>query len=127
MRAYKILLSFLAVFLVGCETAEIKPALRLKSENINDNSREVLERVISEMLGDTSTLIAEDAFVEDVEIVVERRRVNDSEGNRILDRTFELPVHFRLWKQRNICLLEYVETGEMSEIPGLRCSEKNED
>lgn len=127
MRAYKILLSFLAVFLVGCETAEIKPALRLTSENINDNSREVLERVISEMLGDTSTLIAEDAFVEDVEIVVERRRVNDSEGNRILDRTFELPVHFRLWKQRNICLLEYVETGEMSEIPGLRCSEKNED
>ena len=73
------------------------------------------------MLNQNSVLLADDVFVGASEIVLERSSVTDSEGLRIQGRELQAPIHFRLWKQGDACFLEYVETEQMQEIPGLSC------
>jgi hypothetical protein len=123
MMKLKVLLCCAILCLSSCEATKPLPALRVASQETNDVDRQLLERALAEMLNGSNVIIADDAFIENPEIVIERQSITDTEGNRIMGRSFESPVHFRLWKQGGICLIEHVETKEMKEVPNLQCGE----
>jgi|GEM_PF-3022957 len=127
MLLYKTLLTSLMVALTACEAAELLPAQRLASQNGNNENKALLEQEIARMLNQDSILLADDVFVDSSEVVIERRPLTDDAGLRIQGRELQAPLHFRLWKQGNVCLLEYVATGEMKTIHGLGCTETEAD
>jgi hypothetical protein len=123
----KVLLCCVILCLSSCEATKPLPALRVVLQESNEDDRELLERALTEMLNGSNVIIAEDAFLENPEIVIERQSITDTEGNRILGRSFESPLHFRLWKQGNVCFIEHVETEEKKEVPNLQCMALPED
>ncbi len=117
----KVLLCCVILCLSSCEATKPLPALRVVLQESNEDDRKFIEQALTEMLNNSNVIIAEDAFIENSEIIIESQSINDNEGNRILGRSFESPLHFRLWKQGNVCLIEYVETEQKKEVPNLQC------
>jgi hypothetical protein len=123
MMKFRVLCCCTILCLSSCEATKPLPALRVVLQESNGDDRELLERALAEMLNDSSVIIAEDAFIKNSEIIIERQSIADSDGNRIMGRSFESPLHFRLWKQGNVCFIEHVETEEKKEVPNLECVE----
>lgn len=96
------------------------PARAIPSES--DSDQAVIEQAIALLLNEQSVRLADDAFVSSSEITVERRPLSGPDGQRIPGRSLETPLHFRLWKQGEICLLEYVEVGTFRELEGFDCT-----
>ncbi len=117
----KVLLCCVILCLSSCEATKPLPAVRVVVEESNEDDRKFIKQALTEMLNNSNVIIAEDAFIENSEIIIERQSINDNEGNRILGRSFESPLNFRLWKQGNVCLIEYVETEQKKEVPNLQC------
>lgn len=118
---FKLLFCLVILCLNSCEATKPIPAVRVVVEESNEDDRKFIEQALTEMLNNSNVIIAEDAFIENSEIIIESQSINDNEGNRILGRSFESPLHFRLWKQGNVCLIEYVETEQKKEVPNLQC------
>ncbi|MDG2090291.1 MAG: hypothetical protein P8J61_04165 [Gammaproteobacteria bacterium] len=105
----------LILFLLACSSTELAPSLRRPALSNNINvERMLLETAISEMMNGTDIIVADDAFVNSSDLIIERRL--QSSG-----RDFDMPDHFRLWKRGESCLLEHVESGEMKNIEELNC------
>jgi len=111
------------VFLSACGSTSLDPAIRLPAMNDStDSGRLLLESALSEMMNGISIIIADDAFVNSSDLIIERRQQTSPETqNENLGRDYGMPDHFKLWKRRNSCLLEHLETGEMKEVIGLNC------
>lgn len=123
MNKYKLLLAGLSVFLCTCSFSALVPALRNPDNDSENKDRLLLESALSQMLNGAEITIADDAFVSNSEIIIERSQQNrPGVQNRNSGRELELPKHFKLWMRGGNCLLEYVETGEMQIIEGLSCS-----
>ena len=96
------------------------PARAIPSES--DSDQAVIEQAIALLLNEQSVRLADDAFISSSEITVERRPLSGPDGERIPGRSLETPLHFRLWKQGEICLLEYVEAETFRELDGFACT-----
>lgn len=103
------MLAGLLLSLTACQSAALQPAL----SNGGADNRAALEAAISEMLGGVSITLADNAFTQKSELSIERRR---QQG-----RTYEMPDHFRLWIEDDVCILEHVESGDRQTVPELSC------
>ncbi len=110
-------------FLFACSSSTLIPALRLQATNgSTDSGRLLLESALSEMMNGISIIIAENAFVNSPDLIIERRQQSLPESQNIeLGRDYGMPDHFKLWKRGNSCLLEHLETNEIKEVEGLNC------
>lgn len=122
----KILLIAVIIFFTACESANLVPAVRPASQNGDEISRNLIEQAIADLLNDNIVTISDNAFIENSEIIIERRNLNNDEGDRIMGRKLDSPDHFKLWKKADICLIEHVETQEYAELPSLICIEIGE-
>ncbi|MGS2723311.1 hypothetical protein ACVBEJ_06165 [Porticoccus sp. GXU_MW_L64] len=113
----RLLLASLVVALAGCQVpakSDLVPA-RLVSESQQPGAHP-LARLISAMLDGAKVTLADDAFYNSSEVIIEGPR---------LGRTFEKPRHFRLWLKDGHCVLEHVESAQRFVAYGLECVAAN--
>ncbi|MCV6606278.1 MAG: hypothetical protein OIF34_13315 [Porticoccaceae bacterium] len=104
----------LAVFaLSACQLpAQDNPAPARLVATDQQTALHPLTGLISEMLNGVAVTLADDAFYNNNEVIIEGPRMG---------RTFEKPHHFRLWLEDGNCLLEHVESGRKRLVKSVAC------
>lgn len=97
------------VLLFACQHTQAEPALRIP----RDNDHALLQAGISSLLPAANVILADDAFLDSPEVLIERRQTTG--------RSNETPQRIRLWIEAGVCLLEHVETASRIAVAGLSC------
>ncbi|MDM3871652.1 hypothetical protein QSV34_09820 [Porticoccus sp. W117] len=116
MAAKALLVSLLIAILPGCQlpaASDATPALLVRGEQ--QSATHPLSGLISSVLNGANVTLADDAFYNSSEVIIEGPR---------LGRTFEKPNHFRLWWDNGDCVLEHVESKQKYTLFGLQCVEE---
>ena len=107
---------FIVIFLLamtGCQSVSEKWAPAILVPTSDKQSNHPLTHTVSYMLNGAKITLADNAFYENNEVIIEAR---------LLGRTFEKPNHFRLWLTDESCVLEHVESGRKLPVAGASCS-----
>ncbi|MBC3931192.1 hypothetical protein [Undibacterium curvum] len=118
MKFWKLsfLLSLSACQLTGA--AGLQPAVLTQPEGA---SAQELRRVIAELSGFSSVMLAEDDLTRSSELVIERRHQYRPNGDLIQGRDLEPPQRFRLLQGGAQCWLLHLNSGQQRLLQGLSC------
>jgi hypothetical protein len=105
----------LPLIVIACASA---PAVVVNS---NDQSRAVLQRVVSEALSVEHVTLSPGALTNDNLLIIERSRHRAPSGVLINGRETELPDQFRLFLQGSDCVLQHVQTEREWVLAETRC------
>jgi outer membrane lipopolysaccharide assembly protein LptE/RlpB len=122
----KQLIAILAILAVGgCgATANESPAQMQRATLTNPSSQihAELQQALATLLGASNVLIADDAFTQFSQEVIERAQHKDANGLLIMGRSTEMPVTVQLLKQGDNCLLRHVQSGNTTLLSQARCA-----
>ncbi|NDI86260.1 hypothetical protein [Undibacterium crateris] len=118
MKVWKLsfLLSLSACQLTGA--AGLQPAVLTQPGTA---SSQELRRVIIELSGFSSVILAEDDLTRSSELVIERRHQYRPNGDLIQGRDLEPPQRFRLLQSGAQCWLLHLNSGQQRQLQGLSC------
>jgi hypothetical protein len=102
----------------GSASADV-PALIAKP---TAESRAEIARLVSRALRGAAVSLADDAFVRESALVVERARPRAIEGAPAVGREARRPDHFRLVKSGRRCVLVHEESGQRFSLVSTACS-----
>jgi hypothetical protein len=122
----KQLIGILALLAIaGCgATANEAPAKMQRATVTNPSSQThaELQQALATLLGASNVLIADDAFTQYSQEVIERAPHKDANGLLIMGRSTEMPVTVQLLKQGDNCLLRHVQSGNTTTLSQVRCA-----
>ncbi|CAM4451117.1 hypothetical protein [Shewanella livingstonensis] len=126
----KQLLGILVVLAVsGCgATAKesVSPPQAATLTNSSDQVHAELQQVIARLLDASNVLIADNAFTQYSQEVIERAQHKDENGLLIMGRNTEIPDAVQLLKQGDRCLLRHVQSGNTANLSQARCKLEDE-
>jgi hypothetical protein len=88
--------------------------------NVDTQCRHNLRETAKVLLGYDMSL-SDNAFVESSTLIVERKRVNSADGQRIQGRDLEVPQKLSLVTQGSTCALKHGSTGKRIKLEGCQC------
>jgi len=116
--------SSLAALLVlaACHARGEPPEVPAVLTHPTPESRAELLRVVKEALHDPPLTLADDALVQDGELVVERVVRRDASGNPLGGRDTGRPERFRLVKSGESCVLVHEGSGRRFTLSSATCA-----
>ena len=108
------------LFMTGCQQtqAQLQPA---RIVDVSPQSKAQLQKAIQGLLN-RDIKIADNAFSQVSEILVERATLKDDRGLPIMGREFGNALKLSLLTDGNGCFLQSSETGELqATVEGVRC------
>ncbi|MBC3863827.1 hypothetical protein H8K32_17105 [Undibacterium jejuense] len=126
MRTHRVLLHTLTVIaLTACQsggaTPEERPALL---SNASQLALQELQEVTAKVSGFSDVLLSEKDWMQDSDVVLERRHQRNPQGDLIQGRDIEMPHRVRLLKRANQCLLIDLNTGRSESLHQVQCHVK---
>jgi hypothetical protein len=109
---------FCAALLAGCQD---RPA---RIVDPTDASRAALQRVVSIALNGANVTLADDALTKSSLLTIEPKVYRDAQGERVMGRETRTPIHFRLIKQGEQCLLVLQNNGAKWPLTDTTCKEE---
>lgn len=116
-------LTFCAHLASGCAVSVAKDAPAV-IENPTSQSRQVLVRAVSELLGH-EVLLADDAFTTSDRLIVEPSRARDPQGTPVQGREVRPPVQLLLIKSGQLCAVMRADSGKRVQLAGVQCRDFN--
>ena len=109
--------------IAGCVATESEVQLPQAATLTNPNSQThtELQQAIASLLGASDVIIADNAFTQYSQEVIERAPHKDANGLLIMGRSTEMPAAIQLLKQGNKCLLRHVQSGNTTTLLQVRC------
>lgn len=89
--------------------------------NSNDQSRAVLQRVVSEALSVDHVMLSPGALTKDNLLIIERSRHRTPSGVLINSRETEFPDQFKLFLRNSDCVLQHVQSEREWVLVDTRC------
>tara|TARA_R110002050_G_scaffold24166_1_gene64645 strand:+ start:3347 stop:3733 length:387 start_codon:yes stop_codon:yes gene_type:complete len=118
-------IGILAVLAVsGCGATAKEAPLPLQAAILTTASSQThaeLQQAIASLLDASNVLIADNAFTQYSQEVIERAQHKDANGLLIMGRSTEIPDAVQLLKQGDNCLLRHVQTGKTVTLSQVRC------
>ena len=118
-------IGILAVLAVsGCGATAKEAPLPLQAAmliNPSSQTHAELQQAIASLLDASNVLIADNAFTQYSQEVIERAQHKDANGLLIMGRSTEIPDAVQLLKQGDNCLLRHVQTGKTVTLSQVRC------
>lgn len=102
------------------QSAEMMQEATLTSLSLPEKKQ--IEGIISHWFGGVDVTIASNAFVESSTISIERKSHEDERGLPINGRHNNPAFTFTMFKQGDLCLLRYNQTGATSELNVVSCT-----
>ncbi|MFZ6754655.1 hypothetical protein ACO0KY_14885 [Undibacterium sp. Dicai25W] len=126
MKTHRILLHTLTVIaLTACQsggaTPEERPALLCNASQL---ALQELQEVTARISGFSDVLLSEKDWMQDSDVVLERRHQRNPQGDLIQGRDIEMPHRVRLLKRANQCLLIDLNTGRSESLHQVQCHVK---
>ncbi|MFZ6689388.1 hypothetical protein ACO0K0_16715 [Undibacterium sp. SXout11W] len=126
MKTHRILLHTLTVIaLTACQsggaTPEERPALL---SNASQLALQELQEVTARISGFSDVLLSEKDWMQDSDVVLERRHQRNPQGDLIQGRDLEMPHRLRLIKQGEQCFLIDLSTGRKEALHQVQCQIK---
>ena len=87
----------------------------------SDPARQELRGTLARMLNAPSVTVADDAFLHDSLLIIEKVRPRDAQGVQLSGRDFDRPEQFRLIKTGSACVLLRLRTGAREVLRHSRC------
>jgi hypothetical protein len=84
-------------------------------------TRAQLQAAVSEMLGNANITLADSALTDSSTLSIERARLRDPSGMRIMGRDYEKPQTFRLVLQQSKCVLVHDASGKRATLLNANC------
>ena len=91
------------------------------SAQSSDPARQELRGTLARMLNAPSVTVADDAFLHDSLLIIEKVRPRDAQGVQLSGRDFDRPEQFRLIKTGSACVLVRLRTGAREVLRHSRC------
>lgn len=91
------------------------------SAQSSDPARQELRGTLARMLNAPSVAVADDAFLHDSLLIIEKVRPRDAQGVQLSGRDFDRPEQFRLIKTGSACVLLRLRTGAREVLRHSRC------
>jgi hypothetical protein len=89
--------------------------------NSTPQSRAQLAGAVSEMLGGSPVMLADDAFTRSSVLLIERSPARDAEGVRMTGRDYGKPETFTLVRSNGACVLVSARDGRRFALTEARC------
>lgn len=122
MKVLTVSLLFAAtVLLLACNSARTLEATPARLVSLDDAGRVELSSKLAELLHQNSVLIADDAFVANSILTLERKAHLDSQGNRIQGRELGMPDKVQLLLSEGHCTLKHLGNEKTIELTNLKC------
>ena len=120
---YKILGALLLLFMCSCQTAGPleRDALLL---NPTAEVQKELEVAIGKMLNSGSILLNAEDLTKSSVLPVERRRLNDANGQPMQGFQLEEPSYFKLVRQHETCYLILLKSNKREAIASAQCRDR---
>ncbi|WP_350431892.1 hypothetical protein ABIS04_17460 [Shewanella sp. H8] len=110
--------------IAGCVAteSEVQPPLQAATlTNPNSQTHAELQQAIASLLGASGVIIADNAFTQYSQEVIERAPHKDANGLLIMGRSTEMPDAIQMLKQGDNCLLRHVQSGNTIALLQTRC------
>ncbi|GGB72095.1 hypothetical protein K8B83_04595 [Shewanella inventionis] len=112
------------VFISGCvaTASEVNTSPQAATiTNPNEQTHDELQQAIASLLGASSVVISDNAFVQYSQEVIERKQHKDANGLLIMGRSTEIPDAIQLLKQGDACLLRHVQSTKTITLSQVHC------
>ncbi|MBB1437955.1 hypothetical protein H5202_04520 [Shewanella sp. SG41-4] len=126
LKRYISLISVLVM--TGCMATESEVQAPLEAAlliNPNSETHAELQLAIASLLQASNVIIADNAFTQYSQEVIERKQHKDENGLLIMGRSNEIPAAVQLLKQGDTCLLRHVQSGNTANLSQVRCQLEN--
>ena len=126
LKRYISLISVLVI--TGCMATESEVQAPLEAAiltNPNSETHAELQLAIANLLQASNVIIADNAFTQYSQEVIERKQHKDENGLLIMGRSNEIPAAVQLLKQGDTCLLRHVQSGNTANLSQVRCQLEN--
>lgn len=107
--------------LVACQAPATQPDVPAVLVNPTPQSRAQLVKAVSEMLGVSSVILADDALTRSSVLLIERSPARDPGGVRITGRDYGKPETFTLIKSASACVLVSARDGKRIVLTDAAC------
>ncbi|WP_137224958.1 hypothetical protein [Shewanella sp. MEBiC00475] len=110
--------------IAGCVATESEAQAPLQAAtltNPNSQTHAELQQAIASLLSASGVIIADNAFTQYSQEVIERAPHKDANGLLIMGRSTEMPDAIQMLKQGDNCLLRHVQSGNTTTLLQTRC------
>jgi len=116
---------FTVLVIGGCGATANEAPASLQSAILTNPSSQIhaeLQQAIASLLGVSGVIIADKAFTQYSQEVIERAPHKEANGLLIMGRSTDMPDAVQLLKQGDNCLLRHVQSGNTTTLSQVRCA-----
>ena len=113
-------------FQIACSSHIAEKDISALISEPTDESRAELVSVVSGALDNAKITLADDALVNNSQLIITRKQHKTIQDGVLLGRSYELPEHFNLVINTERCFLVRQKTGERWTLKQTRCVVKEE-
>jgi hypothetical protein len=116
------LFACLLLFAGACKMNSVQEDRPARVVNPSPESRAELERAVSDMLFGADVILADEALTDSSVLLIERRRIRDSNNVPLSGRDLGEPEHFKLVMSGTRCVLIHERDDARYELQHTQCA-----